>query len=325
MSSTNIPPAPEAASESDWRAAGLRYHTYGFRLRQRFGRRVQKISLDAGFTCPNVDGTVAVGGCVYCDNRSFSPSRRLPRRSLAEQLDEGVRRIRTRYACDQFIAYFQPATNTYAPPEYLRQIFSTALAYPGIVGLAIGTRPDCVPEPVLDLLSEFAARTYLSVEYGVQTIHDRSLAWMNRGHNHAASLAAIERSRGRGFEIGVHVILGLPGESRQEMLATASELARLKLDSLKLHNLYAVQRTVLAEQLARGEVALLERDEYVRVLVDFLELLPPSTVIERIGGDAPPEFLVAPAWCLDRPGLRAAVERELTLRNTWQGRLWAAP
>jgi uncharacterized protein len=309
---------------ADWKDAGLRYFAYSFFLRQRFGFRVQRVSLDAKMTCPNVDGSVARGGCTFCDNRSFSPSRRLPRADLRRQLDEGIRRIRTRYRCEHFIAYFQPGTNTYAPVERLRGLYDEALSHPRVVALAIGTRPDCVPDDVLDLLAEFAARTSLSVEYGLQTIHERSLAWMNRGHGHAAFLDALARSRGRGFEIGAHVILGLPGETHDDMLATARELARLDLDSVKIHNLYAVKNTPLAEQVARGEVELLPRQTYVRTLVDFLELLPPGMVVERIGGDAPPEFLVAPSWCLDKAGLHAAVQEELLCRDTWQGKHWRA-
>ena len=171
--------------------------------------------------------------------------------------------MQARYDCEQFIAYFQPATNTYAPVERLRQVYEEALAHPRIVALAIGTRPDCVPDEVLDLLTDLARRTYLSVEYGMQTMHDRSLDWMNRGHHHAAFVDAMQRSRGRGFEICAHVILGLPGESRDDMLATARELVRLDVDAVKIHNLYAVQNTPLAEQLERGEVQLMERDEYL--------------------------------------------------------------
>ncbi|HUY35152.1 MAG TPA: TIGR01212 family radical SAM protein [Pirellulales bacterium] len=303
-----------------WRAAGLRYHAYHFYLRGRFGRRVHKVSLDAGLTCPNVDGTVAVGGCVFCDNRSFSPSRRLPRDSIAGQLEEGIRRVRRRYKAERFLAYFQPATNTYAPVARLRPLYEQALADRRVVGLAVGTRPDCVPDDVLDLLSELAARTYLSVEYGMQTMHDRSLDWMNRGHHHDAFLDAIARSRGRGFEICAHVILGLPGESHGDMLATARELARLSVDSVKLHNLYAVRDTPLAEWVRSGQVTLIERDEYVRTVVDFLELLPMECIVERVGGDAPPDFLVGPSWCLDKPGLRAALDAEFRRRDTWQGR-----
>lgn len=310
-----------AVGGNEWRAAGLRYFAYGFHLRRKHGHAVRKVSVDAGFTCPNVDGKVAVGGCTFCDNRSFSPSRRLPRLGIRDQLDEGIRRLKLRFACDHFIAYFQPATNTYAPVDRLRDLYQQALAHPRVVGLAIGTRPDCVPDDVLDLLAEFAARTDLTVEYGMQTMHNRTLDVMNRGHHHDAMLDAVARSRGRGFEIGVHVILGLPGESREEMLATAREVARLGVDSVKIHNLYAVKNTLLAEQVARGEIRLMERDTYLRALVDFLERLPPGMIVERVSGDAPPDYFIGPAWCLDKPSLRAALEAELDRRQTWQGRL----
>ena len=303
-----------------WRSAGLRYHHYNFFLRKKFGQRVQKVSIDAGFTCPNVDGTVAKGGCTFCDNRSFSPSRRVPRLDVFEQITDGIRRLKTRYNCDQFLAYFQPATNTYAPVARLRPLYERALSHPLVVGMAIGTRPDCVPNDVLDLLAEIAGRTYLSVEYGVQTIHDRSLDWMNRGHHHDATLDALARSRGRGFEICVHVILGLPGESHEDMLATAREMARLGVDAVKIHNLYAVQDTPLADQVERGEVTLMARDDYIRTLVDFLELLPPEIVVERISGDAPPEYFIGPAWCLDKPGVLLALQEEFARRDSWQGK-----
>ncbi len=325
QASTDSFPAGGEPYPLSWREAGLRYFAYNFYLRWKFGQRVQKVSVDAGFTCPNVDGTVAIGGCAFCDNRSFSPSRRLPRQTIADQIDEGIRRLKRRYVCDHFLAYFQPATNTYAPVERLRRVYEEALAHPQVVGLAIGTRPDCVPDDVLDLLTEFAGRTYLSVEYGMQTMHDRSLDWMNRGHHHDAFLDAMERSRGRGFEICAHLILGLPGESHDDMLATARELARLRVDSVKIHNLYAVRRTPLAEQLARGEVTLMERRDYVRTVVDVLEVLPPETIVERVSGDAPPDYFIGPAWCLDKPAVRKAIEDEFTRRDTWQGRLHKRP
>jgi hypothetical protein len=179
-----------------------------------------------------------------------------------------------------------------------------------------------VPNGVLDLLAEIAQRTYLSVEYGMQTIHDRSLDWMNRGHHHDAFLDAVERSRGRGFEICAHVILGLPGESREDILATARELARLGVDAVKIHNLYAVKDTPLAEQVARGDVTLMGRDDYIATLVDFMELLPPTALIERISGEAPPSYFVGPAWSLDKPAIRAALDREMERRDTWQGQRW---
>jgi uncharacterized protein len=309
-----------AEIETDWQRAGLRYYAYNFFLRHKFGCRVQKVSIDAGFTCPNVDGTVARGGCTFCDNRSFSPSRRLPRQGIAGQIDEGIRRLKWRYDVDRFMAYFQPATNTYAPVERLRPLYEAAIAHPKIVGLAIGTRPDCVPDDVLDLLAELAKRTYLSVEYGMQTMHDRSLDWMNRGHHHDAFVDAMKRSRGRGFEICAHVMLGLPGESHADMLATARELARLRPDAVKIHNLYAVKNTPLADQLAAGEVTLMERDEYIHTLVDFLELLPPDCVVERISGEAPSDYFIGPSWCLDKPAIRAALFAELARSDSWQGK-----
>lgn len=305
----------------DWRQSGLRYYSYRFRLRELFGHRVQKVSLDAGFTCPNVDGTVAKGGCTFCDNRSFSPSRRLPRADIRGQIDQSLARMRVRYAdCDHFLAYFQPATNTYAPVDRLRDLYEQALEHPQVVGLAIGTRPDCVPEEVIALLNEFGERSYVSVEYGMQTIHDRSLDWMNRGCHHDAMIDAMRRSQDRRFEISAHAILGLPGESHDDMLATARELARLNVDGVKLHNLYCVKNTKLADQLATGEVTLMGQDDYVRTVVDFMELLPPTMVIERISGDAPPDYFIGPEWCLNKGAVKREIDAEFERRDTWQGK-----
>ena len=306
---------------NDWRDRGFHYFSYNYFLRSRFGHRVQKVSINAGFTCPNVDGTIAIGGCTFCDNTSFSPSRRVPRQEIRKQIDEGINGLKRRYDCDHFIAYFQPATNTYAPVDRLRPLFEEALSHPKVVAMTIGTRPDCVPDDVLDLLAELADRTHLSVEYGMQTMHDRSLDWMNRGHHHDAMIDAMERSRGRGFEICAHAILGLPGESHEEMMATADEVAKLKIDSVKIHNLYAVKNTPLGEQVQRGEMQLMERDDYVRTVVDFLERMPPSMVIERISGDAPPNYFIGPSWCLDKSAVRRVIDDEFTRRQTWQGRL----
>ncbi len=319
-----LPPLATAVP-FDWQAAGLRYYSYNRFLQHRFGGRVQKVSIDARFTCPNVDGTVATGGCTFCDNRSFSPSRRLPRQDIRDQIDAGIKQLRLRYTkVERFIGYFQPATNTYAPVDRLRSVYEQALDHPQLVGLAIGTRPDCVPDDVLDLLQEIASRCYLSVEYGMQTMHDRSLDWMNRGHHHDAFLDAMQRSRGRGFEICAHVMLGLPGESHDDMLATARELARLEVDAVKIHNLYCVRNTPLADQVASGAVTLMERAEYIATVVDFLELLPPSILVERISGDAPGDYFVGPAWCLDKPAVRLALDAEFARRDTRQGRCWAA-
>ena len=189
------------------------------------------------------------------------------------------------------------------------------------MALAVGTRPDGVPDTVLDLLGELAERVYVSVEYGLQSMHDRSLDWMNRQHGHESTVDAILRSRGRGFEIGAHVILGLPGESHDQMMATARELARLRVDSVKIHNLYAVKHTALADQVRRGAVRLMSQREYVETLVDFLELLPPHVIIQRISGDAPAVHLVGPDWCLDKQAVRAAGNETMARRATWHGRL----
>jgi radical SAM protein (TIGR01212 family) len=318
MASTK--PRPANDLQPAWRAAGLPYFAANFHLREQFGTRVQKVSIDAGFTCPNVDGSVATGGCTFCDNRSFSPSRRLPRAGIVGQIDQSLERMKLRYRkCEHFLAYFQPATNTYAPVAKLRRVYEEALSHPQVVGLVIGTRPDCVPNDVLDLIEQLAATTYVAVEYGMQTIHDRSLDWMNRGHHHDAMLDAMERSRGRGFEIGAHIMLGLPGESHADMLATAREVARLNLDAVKIHNLYCVKNTPLADQVASGEVRLLERTEYVETLVDFIELLPPTMVVDRISGDAPPDYFIGPSWCLDKPAVKQAVLAEFARRGSWQG------
>jgi radical SAM protein (TIGR01212 family) len=281
---------------------------------------VHRVSIDAGMTCPNVDGTVAVGGCVFCDNRSFSPSRRIPRRNVIQQLEEGIGQVGARFECERFLAYFQPGTNTYAEPQRLRELFETVAAHPQVVGVAIGTRPDCVPDEVLEVIEQLAARTYVSLEYGLQTIHDRTLDWMNRGHHHDAFVDAVERSRGRGFEIAAHVILGLPGESHAEMMATADEIRRLGIDSVKIHNLYVVRNTPLEDQWRRNEVMLMDRAAYVATVVHFLERLPGRCVIERLTGDAPPDFLVAPDWCLDKPAVLRAIHAELVERDTWQGK-----
>ncbi|MHB8861443.1 MAG: TIGR01212 family radical SAM protein [Pirellulaceae bacterium] len=330
MSSTYTP-SERWTDSQPWRAAGLRYFAYKVFLRHHFGFRVQRVSVDAGFTCPNVDGSVAKGGCVFCNNTSFSPSRRLsqlpgPRRSISQQISEGISRLKRRYGdCEHFIAYFQPATNTYAPVDRLQALYEQALAHPAVIGLAIGTRPDCVGDDILSLLTDIARRRFLSVEYGMQTMHDRSLDWMNRGHHHDAMVDAVLRSRHRGFEIGAHVILGLPGESREDMQDTARELARLQVDAVKLHNLYVVRNTSLAEQVERGETRLVSRDEYVRSAVDTLERLPPHTVIQRMGGEAPGQYFLGPSWCLDKSGLQRAIEQELVRRDTCQGHNWMVP
>jgi radical SAM protein (TIGR01212 family) len=291
-------------------------------------------TIDAGFTCPNVDGTITTGGCVYCDNRSFSPNRRLPRATVYEQIERSLPKLRGRYGAEAFIAYFQAGTNTHAPVEKLRRLYDQALAHSEIVGLAIGTRPDSLPEPVLQLLEEYAQRVPVYLELGLQTIHERSLAWMNRGHGVAEFLDAVDRCQGRGLDLSVHVILGLPGETRDDMMATADVLAGLPIQGVKIHNLYVVKGTPLETQYLAGQVRALDREEYVGLVVDFLERTPDDRVIHRVTGEAPPEYLVAPEWALDKDALLIAIDREFERRGTQQGqccsprrlrRRWAMP
>ncbi len=302
-------------------------NSFGAFLKRRFGGRIQRVSIDAGFTCPNVDGAVARGGCNFCDNRSFSPSRRVRLRQVSEQLESGIATVRKRYdKVAGFIAYFQPATNTYAPVEQLSEVFELALSISDeVVGLAIGTRPDCVPESVLSLVEQLADRTYVSLEYGMQTIHDDGLQWMNRAHTHTDMINAIDRSRGRGFECCAHVILGIPGETHAMMMQTAAEIGRLGFDAVKLHNLYAVRGTPLGDQVIAGEFTMMQRDEYVHTLVDFLERIPPEVIVERVSGDAPPNFLIEPKWCLEKSALRLAIEAEFGRRGTRQGSRYTTP
>ncbi|GIW79434.1 MAG: TIGR01212 family radical SAM protein [Gemmatales bacterium] len=308
-----------AADRTQSESADSRYFSFGRFLRQRFGTRVYRVTIDAGFTCPNVDGTVAVGGCVYCDNRSFSPNRRLPRQTIRDQVARGIALLQKRYRADKFIAYFQAATNTYAPVDKLKRLYDEALDHPNIVGLAIGTRPDCVPDPVLDLIEDYARRYYVCLELGLQTIHDRSLEWMNRGDTFASFVDAVGRCRGRDLDVCAHVILGLPGESHADMMATADALASLPVDAVKIHNLHVVRDTPLEKMYADGQVRMFTFEEYVQVVCDFLERLPASMVIQRLSGDAPPKYLVAPEWCLNKQALLEAIRHELVRRDSRQG------
>src|SRR5437899_10307275 len=297
-----------------------RYYAVSRFLKERFGAKVYRVTIDAGFTCPNVDGSVAVGGCVFCATRSCSPTRRLPRATVAAQVQRGVTILEKRYAAKQFIAYFQAATNTYAPVPKLKRLYDEALQHAQIVGLAIGTRPDCVPDPVLDLVQTYARTRYVCLELGLQSMHDRSLDWMNRGHHFDAFVDAVQRCQGRGLDLCAHVILGLPGESREDMLATADALAGLPVDAVKIHNLHVVKDTPLEKMYERGEARMFERDEYVQIVCDFLERLRPEMVIHRLSGDAPPDYLVAPLWCLDKPALLRAIHDEMERRDSWQGK-----
>lgn len=304
-----------------WRQAGLRFYRYSHFLKQRFQERVHRVTVDAGFTCPNADGTVAVGGCVYCDNRSFSPARRLPQAPLAEQVRQGIEFQQALYPRDGYLVYFQPATNTYAPVDRLRERYDSAVkCHPMVKGLIIGTRPDCVPDPVLDLLQEYAKEHFVGLELGLQSIHQKSLDWMNRGHDAQCFFDAVRRCRGRGLDVSAHVILGLPGESRAEMLAIADALCYPGIDGVKIHNLHVVRNTPMFVEYQKGKVPILERAEYIDLLIAFLERLPTSMVIHRVTGDAPSDYLVAPQWPLRKAEFLYALDQEMQRRDTWQGR-----
>jgi len=323
MRSTDL--RDEPAANTSWKEAGLLYFSRSQFLRKRFGTRVWRISINGGNSCPHRDAGTGAGGCIFCDPASFSPSHSASRKPIREQVDVGVERLRASRRAERFLAYFQPGTNTFGSIKRLERHYREAILHPDVVGLIVGTRPDCVADEVLDLLERLAGEIWVGVEYGLQSIHDRSLRWMNRGHDYAAFLDAVARSRGRGFEIGAHVILGLPGESPADMVATAAELARLEIDSVKLHNLHVVCGTRLAEMLAAGEVILPGMREYVSRAVDFLERLPPSCVVDRLSGDASREYFVGPKWCLDKGEVRRRIEAEFRRRGTYQGALVGEP
>lgn len=295
-----------------------RYVSFTHHLRQTFACRVHKVCIDAGFTCPNRDGALAVGGCIYCNNASFSPGQR--RLSVTAQLEQGKRFLRQRYGAQKFIAYFQAYTNTYGDVRLLKNLYDEALASDDIVGLSVGTRPDCVPDDVLDLLAEYAARTYLWLELGLESGHDQTLACINRGHTVAAFDDAVRRAQQRHLRLCAHIILGLPGETPAAMLETARHLAALGLDAVKLHHLHVVHHTVLEKMYQRGEVSLLSLDEYAALVVDCLEVVPPEMVIMRLMGDAPRSTLVAPSWSLHKQMVLQRIEQELERRDTYQGK-----
>lgn len=308
-----------ADPHTNWRSQGLFYYPLSLYFRETFGAPVRKISVDAGFSCPNVDGAVGRGGCIFCDNRSFSPSRRLNLPNIRDQIREGIARMSAHYKSSKYIAYFQPSTNTYAPAEKLERLYREALAEPGIVGLAIGTRPDTLPNDVLDLIADLSKETWVCLEIGVQTACNASLDFLNRGHSFAAFTDAAARAEKRGIRLGAHFILGIPGESHEEIIRTARLTAPLGLHSVKLHNLYVVANTPLAELYAAGKISLIGREEYIRSVVDFLEMFPPGVVVERLAGDAPRDFLVAPFWSNDKGKVKQSVEEEFRRRGTFQG------
>lgn len=300
-----------------------RYRDYNSYLRTIFGERVQKISLDAGLTCPNRDGSLSDRGCIYCDARGSGTGAMVQQGlSIAQQIEQGRRFAEKRYRAKKFIAYFQSFSNTYAPLPRLQELYGEALSFPGIVGLSVATRADCMGPAVLKLLNSYQKDYLVWVEYGLQSAHDSTLKRINRGHDVACFDQAVTRTADCGINICAHVILGLPGEDREMMLATARYLSRLPVHGVKIHLLYVVKGTGLAELYRRGTFRCLTREEYADLVVDFLEVLPPEMVIQRLTGDPPGTELVAPLWALDKSRNLALIKSRLEQRNTRQGRLF---
>jgi len=300
----------------------LPYRDLNTYLRERFGVRVQKVTLDAGLTCPNRDGRVGVGGCLYCNARGSGTGAWARGQTITEQLQEGMARLARRYKASRFIAYFQSFSNTYAPLDTLRALYQEALVFPEVAGLSIGTRPDCLSPEILDLLAGLARERLLWVELGLQSAHDETLKLINRGHDVSCFTQAVREAAARGLEVVAHVILGLPGEGPAEMAATARYLGGLPLQGVKIHLLYVVRGSGLEEMYRAGNYRPLEEEEYVSLVVDFLELLPPHLVIHRLTGDPHPEELVAPTWCLDKSRVLIGIKEELARRGSRQGSAW---
>ena len=301
-----------------------RYFQAAVYYRSLFGERVQKLSLDAGFTCPNRDGTKGRGGCTYCNNDAFNPSYCHPSKPVAQQLREGMVFHRRRYRrAGKYLAYFQAYTNTYAPLEVLRQRYEEALAMEGVTGLIVSTRPDCVDEAVLDYLAELSQRVFVAVEYGIESCYDRTLERVNRGHTFAESVQAIRMTAARRLPVGAHLILGLPGESREEMVAEADILSALPLDMIKLHQLQIITGTAMAAEYKKHpeRFHLFAWEEYRELVIDFLERLRPDIAVERLVSEAPPRFLAAPGFGTRRPDvLMQDILKRMEERDTWQGK-----
>lgn len=304
-----------------------RFNSYSGYFKKNFGSRVQKLTIDAGFSCPNRDGTIAYGGCTYCNNEAFNPSYCNPSKSVIQQIEEGIEFHAVRYKrAENYLAYFQAYSNTYAPLDQLRNIYQEALEHPKVIGLVIGTRPDCVDEKKLNFLQDLAKKYYISVEYGVESCYNRTLEKINRGHSFEKSVWAITETARRNIKTGAHLIFGLPEESLSEMLSEASIISRLPLSTIKFHQLQIFKGTEMEKQYNENpkRFLLFGMNDYLTFIVDFLERLNPAFVVERFTGEAPPWHLALPAWGkLRTDQLLNQLERLLEKRNTWQGRLYA--
>ena len=304
---------------------GKRYNSFVGYFKRKYGDRLQKIVLDAGFTYPNRDGAVGRGGCTYCDNAAFHPSYSTAGKSLHQQLDEGIGFHKVRYrTTEHYLAYFQSYSNTYAPLERLRELYEEALSHPSVVGIVVGTRPDCVDEQKLDYLAELAQKHVVIVEYGIESCYDRTLQRINRGHDFETARRAVQMTAGRGIDVGAHFILGLPGETRQMMLDACGLINDLPLRSVKFHQLQIVKGTRMEKEYAESpeDFERFTLDEYLDFFTDMLERLRPDLCIERFAGEVPPRFVNETPWGLIRnTELLRLLDQRLEERSTWQGRL----
>ena len=300
------------------------YTPFSSFLASRFEGKVQKLSLNVGFSCPNRDGRIGRGGCAYCNNRSFNPAYCTAEKSIRQQLEEGKAFFARKYPAMRYLAYFQAYTNTYAPADELMAMYEEALGVEGVVGLIIGTRPDCVEDELLDRLAELRTRTFVMMEYGVESVHDDVLQRVNRGHTFACAADAIRRTAARGLDVGIHLILGLPGDDENRILDAADVVSQLPINVLKLHQLQIVRDTPLAKEYLSAPEAfhLYPPEEYAGLVVSFLERLRPDIAVERFTSQSPPQMLIAPDWGMKNYEFVALVERRLRARSTWQGRLY---
>ena len=302
-----------------------RYNSFTGYYKSKYGSRLQKIVIDAGFTCPNRDGSVSVGGCTYCDNNAFHPSYSTPDKSIMQQMEEGMEFHRRRYRrATGYIAYFQPYSNTYAPPERLKALYAEALSHPNVVGIAIGTRPDCIDEEKLDYLAALSREHIVMVEYGIESCYDATLERINRGHTFDQAVTAVKMTADRGLDVCAHFILGLPGESREMMLESAPVINSLPLTSLKFHQLRIIKGTSMEREFEANpqDFVTFSLEEYIDFFVDILERLRPEIRIERFAGEVPPRFVKSNPWGLIRNvELLRLLEKKLEERDSWQGKL----
>ena len=292
----------------------MQYNEFGAWLMNQLHQKVQKISINAGFTCPNRDGRVGTGGCTYCNNQTFNPEYCKTEKSITQQLNEGKEFFRRKYPSMRYLVYFQAYTNTYAALDELKAKYEEALAVDDVVGLVIGTRPDCMPDPLLDYLQALHdSGVFVLVEYGIESVHDRTLLRINRGHNHACTVDAVCRTAARGIPVGGHIILGLPGETADDVVATAVELSRLPITILKLHQLQLIKGTRMAQEFREhpDDFMRMTADEYVMLVCDFIRHSRPDMVFERFVSQSPPQLLAEPGWGLKNYQFVEKVKRQL--------------